>query len=302
MTDDQHQPAGWYRTPDGNRRYWDGGAWTDHIVEPDAPAAATTLAPAPAPATKANQAKKILIPIGACVALLVIFGIIGAVATQSDDEKTAEAPTTAGTDGAPATSTEVSSTEAATTTDAPTTTTIPPAQLEAEVDAAWRQACAAAGQSGLVPPIDYNSNWAQIGVDASGVHSLAQNCANDARSAAIDGAAPVSADAVVRDPNSVKGQFFVLVADIAQFDAATGPCTFRGAWGNQPHEYSFEYDGDNAVFSAPQPCPVLDGIDQNDVVRLWVEGAGSLTYDTQIGGSTTVPSFTVLRAEIITKE
>jgi Protein of unknown function (DUF2510) len=25
-------PAGWYPTPDGRRRYWDGGAWTDHFA------------------------------------------------------------------------------------------------------------------------------------------------------------------------------------------------------------------------------------------------------------------------------
>ncbi|HUA96004.1 MAG TPA: DUF2510 domain-containing protein, partial [Acidimicrobiales bacterium] len=25
-------PAGWYPTPDGRRRYWDGAAWTDHFA------------------------------------------------------------------------------------------------------------------------------------------------------------------------------------------------------------------------------------------------------------------------------
>lgn len=27
------QPAGWYPTPDGGQRYWDGSAWTDHVAE-----------------------------------------------------------------------------------------------------------------------------------------------------------------------------------------------------------------------------------------------------------------------------
>ncbi len=27
-------PAGWYPTPDGNRRYWDGAQWTPHIAPP----------------------------------------------------------------------------------------------------------------------------------------------------------------------------------------------------------------------------------------------------------------------------
>lgn len=33
-------PAGWYPTPDGSQRYWDGNAWTEHV----APAAGTAPA------------------------------------------------------------------------------------------------------------------------------------------------------------------------------------------------------------------------------------------------------------------
>ena len=48
-------------------------------------------------------------------------------------------------------------------------------------------------------------------------------------------------------------------------------------------------------------CPVLDGLDQDDVAKVWVRSLGSISYDTQIGGATTVPSFEVLKVEILQK-
>lgn len=39
-------PAGWYPTPSGERRYWDGTAWLD-IPDPDQPAPAAAAAPPP---------------------------------------------------------------------------------------------------------------------------------------------------------------------------------------------------------------------------------------------------------------
>lgn len=32
MTNEPSVPAGWYPTPDGQQRYWDGSAWTEHIA------------------------------------------------------------------------------------------------------------------------------------------------------------------------------------------------------------------------------------------------------------------------------
>ncbi len=111
----------------------------------------------------------------------------------------------------------------------------------------------------------------------------------------------------MRNPDAVSGQVFTLVSLITQMDAATGPCNFRGYWDNVSHAYSYQYAGDNAMFS-PTPtvssgsvCPILDGIDQDDTVRLVVRSQGSLTYDTQIGGSTSVPLFQILRVDEVIK-
>ncbi|MHA7173959.1 hypothetical protein [Arthrobacter monumenti] len=40
-------------------------------------------------------------------------------------------------------------------------------------------------------------------------------------------------------------------------------------------------------------CPALQGFITDDEVRIMATSLGSLSYDTQIGGSTTVPMFMV---------
>ena len=120
----------------------------------------------------------------------------------------------------------------------------------------------------------------------------------------IAAAQPVNVDSIVKNPDGVKGQVFVMVTSITQYDAATGACAFRGRWDTQDHQYSFDFVGDNAYFDAGDgltTCPVLNGIDQNDVVRVWAQSEGSYSYATQIGGNTTVPKFKILKAELIRK-
>jgi len=116
---------------------------------------------------------------------------------------------------------------------------------------------------------------------------------------------PPDIDAIIKDPDAVEGQVFLIVVEILQYDAATGPCAFRGYWDTRQREYNFEYEGDNALFSAGDAvseCPALGGIDQEDVVRVWARSTGSFAYDTQIGGNTTAPSFHILKAELIQKK
>lgn len=81
---------------------------------------------------------------------------------------------------------------------------------------------------------------------------------------------------------------------VLQFDAATGPCAFRGAFDVTAHEYGFEYVGDNAVFTTEEPCPFLDGIYADSVATMRVLVLGAINYETQIGASTTAPSFLVV--------
>lgn len=100
---------------------------------------------------------------------------------------------------------------------------------------------------------------------------------------------------LVKNPDSFKGKTMVLYASITQFDSATGPCTFRANIAHKNMEMSWDYDK-NSVFSGGDgvsDCPDLGTFVAKDEVRITATSLGSLSYDTQIGGRTTVPSFRV---------
>jgi hypothetical protein len=96
----------------------------------------------------------------------------------------------------------------------------------------------------------------------------------------------------VKAPDDYIGRTYQVWACVTQFDAATGPDTFRGEASNKKREYWF-LDGENALFTGD--VRQLDDIVQDDVVVMNVSSLGSFTYDTQIGGATTVPWFSVAK-------
>ncbi|MFL0456984.1 hypothetical protein ACH0CV_06555 [Brachybacterium paraconglomeratum] len=46
-------------------------------------------------------------------------------------------------------------------------------------------------------------------------------------------------------------------------------------------------------------CPVLAPFVADDQVKLWVTVGGSISYEIQIGGSTTVPTYYIDQAELL---
>jgi hypothetical protein len=97
---------------------------------------------------------------------------------------------------------------------------------------------------------------------------------------------------LVKAPDDYIGRTYQVWACVTQFDAATGPDTFRGEASNKKREYWF-LDGENALFTGD--VRQLNDIVQDDVVVMNVSSLGSFTYDTQIGGETTVPWFSVAK-------
>lgn len=96
---------------------------------------------------------------------------------------------------------------------------------------------------------------------------------------------------IVKNPDAAYGEAYVVYASVDQLDAATGDEIFRGSVAaSNTLNYGF-FDGENAVFvgSGYQLARIVQG----DIVRMEVTVDGSLTYDTQIGGSTTVPQFSI---------
>ncbi len=120
--------------------------------------------------------------------------------------------------------------------------------------------------------------------------------AADARKAKIDGATAPSDRGmakILKDPDAYAGRYFVVYGEITQFDSATGPDAFRADVANRnTTEYGF-FDGENAIFTGTEKR--LNDFVNGDVFKATVKVTGSLTYDTQIGGSTTVPEFEIIK-------
>lgn len=101
---------------------------------------------------------------------------------------------------------------------------------------------------------------------------------------------------IVKKPDSNIGKNVIIYARVTQFDSATGPCTFRA---DVSHAYVGKYSYEhNSMFSAGDglfSCDILDDVLADDIIKVTTTVTGSLSYDTQIGGSTTVPKFEVVK-------
>ncbi|WP_094289618.1 hypothetical protein [Mycobacterium lehmannii] len=99
---------------------------------------------------------------------------------------------------------------------------------------------------------------------------------------------------MAKDPDAWAGRKIVVYGVITQFDSATGATSFRADTGPAPMMDVYDYD-QNTVITAYDADMVTDFVEK-DRVTMFVEVQGAMTYETQIGGSTTVPS---LMANII---
>ncbi|HET6732672.1 hypothetical protein [Mycobacterium sp.] len=96
---------------------------------------------------------------------------------------------------------------------------------------------------------------------------------------------------MAKNPDSWAGRKIVVYGVITQFDAATGTTTFRADTGPAPAADPYDYD-QNTFITAHDAGMVANFV-ETDMVTMFVEVQGAFTYDTQIGGSTTVPSLQV---------
>lgn len=103
---------------------------------------------------------------------------------------------------------------------------------------------------------------------------------------------------IIRDPDAYVGKKYVVYAGVTQFDSATGTDTFRADVAHADiRDYGYWNDGENAMFTAG--LADLSDVVQDDIVKMYVTVSGALSYDTQIGGSTTVPEFEVNIIKVI---
>ncbi|MGY0021371.1 hypothetical protein [Streptomyces sp. cg35] len=91
---------------------------------------------------------------------------------------------------------------------------------------------------------------------------------------------------IAKDPDAHAGEHYVVFGVVTQSDAATGPDMLLAHVDGVRHSDAYAYPtntlvaGDESDFAK---------IVEDDMFTAQVEVTGSLTYDTQVGGSTTAP-------------
>lgn len=100
---------------------------------------------------------------------------------------------------------------------------------------------------------------------------------------------------VFKNPAAHEGEVFKVWGSVFQFDAATGTDSFLAEVANRNTTSYGYFDGENAVFTG-DPDDFEDLVEE-DLFTATIEVAGAKSYDTQIGGNTTVPEFTVHHIE-----
>jgi hypothetical protein len=93
---------------------------------------------------------------------------------------------------------------------------------------------------------------------------------------------------MAKNPDAWAGRKIVVYGVITQFDAATGATAFRADTGPAPMTDPYDYE-QNTLVIARNARMVANFVVKDDVT-MFVEVEGAVTYDTQIGGKTTVPS------------
>lgn len=103
---------------------------------------------------------------------------------------------------------------------------------------------------------------------------------------------------LVKNPDRQVRKKYILYGEVVQFDAVTGDDAFLANAGATKKfvEYGYVDYSENALFSATEKR--FRKVVQGDVFKAYVRVVGSLSYDTQIGGNTTVPHLFVDRISV----
>lgn len=230
--------------------------------------------------------------VAAIVAVLVVIVVALAVTGGggSDGDRSA------------ASTTRPASVRSTTSTTEPTSSTLPDAVLYQELQAQIEQACSQAVESGEAPDVVFQDRWSVVS-NPQKLDSAINRCIQGRTDAAIAAAKPVDVDQVLKDPDAMGDAVVAMVVKVTQYDPGTGPCTFRAQWDAEGHAIASMYRGTDGVFTAGDPergCPALASLDQNDVARVWARVRGTAAVGSG-DGAAPVPSFYVLKAEILQK-
>lgn len=95
---------------------------------------------------------------------------------------------------------------------------------------------------------------------------------------------------IAKSPDAHIGETIVVYGAVTQFDSATGDEGFRANVDGKRHSETYDYDT-NTVLTGDSSR--LVALVEDDMFSARVTVVGSYSYDTQIGGNTTVPQLHV---------
>ena len=186
-------------------------------------------------------------------------------------------------------------------------------EIRAAAQVAWdaelASACAEAGDgSGAIASfVTHTDEMTAIGTRSELIDAVTA-CAQPLRERSAE--EKLNADCAIGDPDALTrgtsafvGDCLVMFAIPFQWDSRTGECAFLARWdGANRGTRSFRYDGDGLSQAGSTVCTNgLEGADQDDLLKLWVEVVGTYTYDTAAGGTNAVPQLTIVKAELVSK-
>ncbi|RAO24684.1 hypothetical protein ONO23_03808 [Micromonospora noduli] len=90
---------------------------------------------------------------------------------------------------------------------------------------------------------------------------------------------------IAKDPDGYLGKTYVVYGRVTQFDAATGTDSFRADVAHRRMAEDYDYETNTILNGSASD---LDNLVEDDIFRANVTVLGSFSYDTQIGGETTV--------------
>jgi hypothetical protein len=102
---------------------------------------------------------------------------------------------------------------------------------------------------------------------------------------------------IVKSPDDYIGKRYIIYGEVTQFDSATGDDSFLA---DTAHKNTTDYgyfEGKNTKLNGD--AGKLSDVVENDVFKATVTVLGSYSYDTQIGGNTTVPELQINKIKVI---
>lgn len=101
---------------------------------------------------------------------------------------------------------------------------------------------------------------------------------------------------IAKNPDAAVGRKVVVYGRVTQFDSATGTTQFLAR--TAPFVPDSVYDYDQNTMIVGDTAALIRDVVEDDLVTMHAEVLGSFTYDTQAGGSTTVPKLKVNLIEV----